>query len=121
MPKVTVDLPKIKGYEYTGEFRPPNHEYHSWGGNQAAYGTSSNPALILRKLKDRRPINGDDMMKFMRGESLTLFDSAGSKYRIERLSSTLQCKGTMHLTKEIEDRFDCMNVDVLLSSMVEVE
>lgn len=121
MPKVTVDLPDIKGYEYTGECRPPNHEYHAWGGDQAAYGTSSEPALILRKLKDRRPINGDDLMKLLRGESLSLFDSAGMKYRIVRLSSTLNCNGLVTLANKSEDQFCQINASVLLESTVEVE
>lgn len=117
MPKVTIELPEIKGYEYTGEFRPPDHEYHAWGGDQAAYGTSSEPALILRKLKERRPVNGDDLMKLLKGGELTVQTHCGSQLKISRVYM-LSCS-CLNVGKGRE--FNEIEPHVLMLSTVEAE
>lgn len=118
MPKVTVDLPEIKGYEYTGEYRPPVNEYHAWTGDptQVVIGTSQECCFILRKLKERRPINGDDLMRLMKGETLALLDGGSTGYEL-KLTSSLKCQGV----SVCGQKFESVTLAALLASTVEVE
>ena len=57
MPKVTMDLPDIPGYEYTGEFRPAQTgEAWTIGGNSVYMGCAVGKLFILRQLKPKRHI-----------------------------------------------------------------
>lgn len=57
MPKVTLDLPDVPGYEYTGEYREPKVDeyfYCMYYGKQVKHGGTlggENASPILRKLR----------------------------------------------------------------------
>lgn len=62
---VVIRLPKIKGYKYTGEYRPPHDkEPHLLANGEVAsfnYGSRQDKSIILEKIKEKTVIDPKDV------------------------------------------------------------